>query len=133
MWLNKTIFEELNHYKTKCANYKKTCESLINKMNTPEWRAFEKSKVTKNFRKARNYLADNRKSITRETHGLYIKYTIKDLEVESNWEDYNFKKADYYWHWKNEEQSYFADEYGEKLFQLASILYEPKKGEKNDD
>lgn len=126
MWINKVSFEELSSYKAKCENLRKTCDALTNKMNTPEWRAFEKSKVTKSFQKAKEYLVVNRKSIIRESHGLYIKYTIKDLEIESNWEDYNFQKADYYWHWKNEEQCYFADEYGEKLFQLACILYEPK-------
>lgn len=128
MFENKKLTEELNRYKTMYENSKRTCEELTNKMNTPEWVAFEKSKVTENFKKAKDYLVDNRSNIIRESQGLSIKYTIKDLEIESFWDDYNFKdnEAQFYWRWKGEENGYFALEYGRDLFKLAYLLYEPK-------
>lgn len=128
MLLNKHLTEELNRYKTMYENSKRTCEKLTNKMNTPEWVAFEKSKVTENFKKAKDYLVDNRSNIIRESQGLSVKYTIKDLEIESFWEDYTFKdnEAQFYWRWKGEENGYFSLEYGRDLFKLAYLLYEPK-------
>lgn len=129
----KDLNVELRHYKNICENYKKTCKSLTAKLIDPNWKAFEESKISKAFKKARDYLVTNRKDITTRSVGLSICYQVKGFEIEKHYRDYDFKDIDYYW-WLGDVNNIHRDNiYGEKLFQLASLLFEPKEEERDEN